>query len=181
MYVKYCSICLEKITKCGNNIILKECNHTFHKKCLEKWLIQNNNCPNCRVILSVPKKCEYLNKKCSELTNFKCKNNNFCYNINIKNFFNEIGCKKILSLFLYIVLLILSIFLLITILIFIPMIVGIIIILLINIFIDIKIKTMDLYIIYLIGLGNILIMSLCCSYWYYKDNYRKRRVIQVSI
>ena len=48
MYIKYCSICLEKINKCGKNITLNECNHIFHKKCLEKWVIQNNSCPNCR-------------------------------------------------------------------------------------------------------------------------------------
>ena len=178
MYIKYCSICLDKITKCGNNIILNECNHTFHKKCLDKWLIQNNNCPNCRVVLSIPKKCEFLNKKCNRFSYLKCKNYNFCYNINILNFFNDNICKNILSLFLSIIL---SIFLLFTILIFIPIYVGILIILLINIFIDINVKTMNLYVIYIIGVSYILIMSLCCGYWCYKDTYRNRRVIQVSI
>lgn len=39
-----CCICLEKI----NNTTLLQCKHKFHKKCIEKWLQKNNNCPLCR-------------------------------------------------------------------------------------------------------------------------------------
>ena len=46
IYNMICSICLDDIT--NNNItILKECNHTFHKECIDKWK-HHNTCPYCR-------------------------------------------------------------------------------------------------------------------------------------
>ena len=44
-----CSICLENIS---SNQILLNCNHTFHKQCIDKWFLTNTNCPNCRTILN---------------------------------------------------------------------------------------------------------------------------------
>jgi hypothetical protein len=44
-----CSICLESLQ---NGIINTECNHTFHKICLEKWLNLNNTCPYCRNVIT---------------------------------------------------------------------------------------------------------------------------------
>ena len=47
-----CCICLETITK---NKSLLECNHIFHKKCLEKWKKKTENefnCPLCRQKIS---------------------------------------------------------------------------------------------------------------------------------
>ena len=41
---KICSICLNLIDK---KIIL-DCEHTFCKKCILKWLCINSNCPMCR-------------------------------------------------------------------------------------------------------------------------------------
>ena len=45
-----CSICFEKLNK--NNTIKLSCNHKFHKSCLEKYILINNNynfdCPLCR-------------------------------------------------------------------------------------------------------------------------------------
>lgn len=49
---KECSICLEKINK---NIRKTKCNHEFHQKCLDKWIENNNTCPDCRYILSYGK------------------------------------------------------------------------------------------------------------------------------
>ena len=40
-----CTICLEIITNETQNITL-ECDHIFHKKCLDKLV--NKNCPLCR-------------------------------------------------------------------------------------------------------------------------------------
>ena len=41
-----CSICIDEINK--NKITLKNCNHTFHKKCIDSWLKKNSSCPICR-------------------------------------------------------------------------------------------------------------------------------------
>lgn len=47
-----CSICLDKLT---NDVVSTECNHLFHKSCIEKWIQTNRstiikNCPNCRTV-----------------------------------------------------------------------------------------------------------------------------------
>ena len=64
--VKNCSICLNPtkkmskwdrlhkglstVEKYPENITLI-CNHTFHTSCINKWLENNNTCPNCRTIV----------------------------------------------------------------------------------------------------------------------------------
>ena len=42
-----CSICYNEY-KVGEYKRELCCNHTFHKKCIDKWFIKNNNCPICR-------------------------------------------------------------------------------------------------------------------------------------
>ena len=42
-----CSVCLEDFKE-GDTIKKLNCNHIFHKDCLEPWLNENNNCPMCR-------------------------------------------------------------------------------------------------------------------------------------
>ncbi len=42
-----CVICLENIN--GNKKTL-QCGHTFHTKCIQKWLKKNKTCPICRCI-----------------------------------------------------------------------------------------------------------------------------------
>lgn len=47
-----CSICLNKIET--NEYIRKlKCNHLFHKKCVDKWLKKNQNCPMCRKTIEI--------------------------------------------------------------------------------------------------------------------------------
>ena len=43
-----CSICLNEIE--NNDEYKTNCNHTFHKKCIDKWLISNEkmSCALCR-------------------------------------------------------------------------------------------------------------------------------------
>tara|TARA_B100000131_G_scaffold301151_1_gene323102 strand:- start:176 stop:775 length:600 start_codon:yes stop_codon:yes gene_type:complete len=43
-----CPICYEKFNT-GENVILLNCNHNFHKDCVEKWLCEcSNTCPLCK-------------------------------------------------------------------------------------------------------------------------------------
>ena len=39
-----CSICLEEVFN-----VPVECGHVFHTKCINKWLKNNDTCPNCRI------------------------------------------------------------------------------------------------------------------------------------
>lgn len=43
-----CSICLNdfQIDECVRTLLL--CNHTFHKSCIDLWLIRSATCPNCK-------------------------------------------------------------------------------------------------------------------------------------
>lgn len=43
-----CSICLDPLKKLKTIINSDNCNHKFHKKCLEKWLKINKSCALCR-------------------------------------------------------------------------------------------------------------------------------------
>jgi len=49
---KECSICLEEITE--NTVCsMLPCLHTFHNKCIKKWLTMNKStCPECRMRLN---------------------------------------------------------------------------------------------------------------------------------
>ena len=40
-----CSICLATLK--GKEVKTTNCDHSFHKTCLDVWLKENNNCPQC--------------------------------------------------------------------------------------------------------------------------------------
>lgn len=42
-----CSICLDNYKE-GETIIKLNCNHIYHKSCLEKWLLKHKTCPYCK-------------------------------------------------------------------------------------------------------------------------------------
>ena len=42
-----CTICLDKY-KIGTYKKRLECKHVFHKKCIDKWLKNEDHCPMCR-------------------------------------------------------------------------------------------------------------------------------------
>ena len=42
-----CSICLEEY-EVGTYKRELSCSHTFHKKCIDKWLLNSNCCPLCK-------------------------------------------------------------------------------------------------------------------------------------
>jgi hypothetical protein len=48
-----CSICLDELYSNENQdeIIQIKCNHMFHKKCLDEWILQKKICPLCKVEL----------------------------------------------------------------------------------------------------------------------------------
>lgn len=47
-----CAICLEQL---DINHVCLECNHSFHKECIDRWVHSNGNdtCPLCRMSISV--------------------------------------------------------------------------------------------------------------------------------
>ena len=47
-----CAICRENDCNPAPLMTTTTCNHTFHKICLDNWLIAKNTCPMCRVVLS---------------------------------------------------------------------------------------------------------------------------------
>ena len=55
-----CSICLEKLNK---NKVYLNCNHYFHKDCINKWKTRNNTCPICRTRIIQIKEALTIRKK----------------------------------------------------------------------------------------------------------------------
>tara|TARA_Y100000589_G_scaffold181492_1_gene171823 strand:- start:466 stop:1086 length:621 start_codon:yes stop_codon:yes gene_type:complete len=47
---EHCSICFQPFIEGEFKRTLSECKHTFHKKCVDKWLVKSKNmsCPICR-------------------------------------------------------------------------------------------------------------------------------------
>ncbi len=43
-----CSICLESFIINESDVCKTQCNHMYHKDCINKWLIKNRSCPKCR-------------------------------------------------------------------------------------------------------------------------------------
>ncbi len=46
--VNDCGICMEQLLE--NDKYITQCNHIFHKECINKWLQIKDNCPYCRTI-----------------------------------------------------------------------------------------------------------------------------------
>ena len=44
-----CTICMEEIKKKSICKKIPKCGHEFHKKCIDKWLVESKTCPNCRL------------------------------------------------------------------------------------------------------------------------------------
>uniref|UniRef100_A0A182PH52 RING-type domain-containing protein n=1 Tax=Anopheles epiroticus TaxID=199890 RepID=A0A182PH52_9DIPT len=42
----YCTICLEEIGPTTR--FTAPCKHSFHQKCLYQWMVNKQECPNCR-------------------------------------------------------------------------------------------------------------------------------------
>ena len=44
---KECSICLDDFSD-SSEIVLTDCNHCYHQKCLKEWFTHQRRCPICR-------------------------------------------------------------------------------------------------------------------------------------
>jgi len=44
---KECPICLEEF-KPDDEVYKLECNHNYHKSCLDTWFVRQNSCPMCK-------------------------------------------------------------------------------------------------------------------------------------
>ena len=90
-----CPICIEEF-KTNSKIILTPCNHTFHYKCLKKYLLENKNifCPLCKfdfMKILENKKIDFnnINLKLNEEENesiFIQKQNSNILNNNLNNY-----------------------------------------------------------------------------------------------
>lgn len=60
-----CSICLKE-EKDIDNIIKLSCGHKFCLKCIMNWLNTKLTCPNCRYILTLNERKEYMSKSIEE-------------------------------------------------------------------------------------------------------------------
>ena len=47
-----CSICLGDINLFDKEVSILNCGHFFHSHCLNNWLAQQMNCPECRAIVT---------------------------------------------------------------------------------------------------------------------------------
>ncbi|CAL5388354.1 unnamed protein product [Camellia sinensis] len=47
-----CPICLGEFVEGEKVRILPKCNHGFHIKCIDTWLVSHSSCPTCRQLLS---------------------------------------------------------------------------------------------------------------------------------
>lgn len=43
-----CAICLGEFVDGEKVRILPKCNHGFHVRCIDTWLLSHSSCPNCR-------------------------------------------------------------------------------------------------------------------------------------
>ena len=45
---KTCSICLNEMKQTDKLRKMRDCDHFFHKDCIDNWLLIKSNCPYCR-------------------------------------------------------------------------------------------------------------------------------------
>ena len=53
-----CSICLTDF-KVKDKLLVLVCEHAFHERCIERWLRQAKECPNCKRDTTIIEEDEY--------------------------------------------------------------------------------------------------------------------------
>ena len=54
LYSDSCTICLEQYETNNKVLVLNNCSHAFHQKCISSWVASHRSdaaCPNCRVVM----------------------------------------------------------------------------------------------------------------------------------
>lgn len=64
-----CSICFYKIKKSQMKTLHCAYNHSYHQKCIWRWLVKSNTCPLCR-------------ERVSSLPGYDCEYNEYIHYIN---------------------------------------------------------------------------------------------------
>lgn len=88
-----CSICLNNNEK---EKYTTQCNHTFHKDCLDEWLTYSTTCPQCRTTIYEHKKtyCLYLVNNFKYFLKYLCLFNIFLLLIILFRIFRDIYKNK---------------------------------------------------------------------------------------
>ena len=96
-----CSVCLADINLFDKEVSILNCGHFFHSHCLNNWLAQQMNCPECRAVVTrdnfvrniFPKvneetasKLKSLEDKCESLQNEVLRKEEDCEAFKIENF-----------------------------------------------------------------------------------------------
>ena len=68
-----CSICLGDINLFDKEVSITKCGHFFHANCLNSWLAQQMNCPECRTIVTRDNFVRNIFPKINEETSSKLK------------------------------------------------------------------------------------------------------------
>ena len=68
-----CSVCLGDINLFDMEVSILNCGHFFHSQCLNNWLTQQMNCPECRAIVTRGNFVRNIFPKVNEETGSKLK------------------------------------------------------------------------------------------------------------
>ena len=60
MSISTCSICIHDIVG-ESSFTTNPCKHEFHRDCIQIWLNDNDNCPNCRIQIERDTNCPIVN------------------------------------------------------------------------------------------------------------------------
>ena len=87
-----CSVCLADINLFDRKVSILNCGHFFHSQCLNNWLAQQMNCPECRAIVTRANFVRNIFPKVNEETASKLKSlEDRCESLKNENFLLKMG------------------------------------------------------------------------------------------
>ena len=87
-----CSVCLGDINLFDKEVSILNCGHFFHSHCLDNWLVQQMNCPECRAIVTRGKFARNIFPKVNDETASKLKMlEDKCESLQSENFLLKTG------------------------------------------------------------------------------------------